>query len=102
MSLSSSVCLTPRSRVMSDAKRPMSVCPVPDCRALNCTRHKRDRDADRKGYDHAWRRVRKVKLSRNPLCELCEHRGRVNCNDLEVHHVQPIATHPHLRLALEN
>ncbi len=43
--------------------------------------------AARRGYDQDWRRLRLVKLARDPLCEHCEARGQVT-PAVEVDHVR--------------
>ena len=72
-----------------------------------CIRHKAERVAryDREQrpergafYSLApWKRLRLVKLNRNPVCEDC---GKVLA--LQVHHVMPIETHPNLSLTMTN
>lgn len=86
--------------------KPATVCV--ECKRLNCVLHSARKrydeqrgDSTRRGYDRAWRKVRAVKVSLNPLCELCVREGKVTPAQ-EVHHVQPVATNPDLRLALEN
>lgn len=46
-------------------------------------------DAERKRIyqTERWRRLRAVKVSMNPLCELCEKDGRVTPTE-DVHHIQ--------------
>lgn len=86
--------------------RPATVCP--QCRGLNCTVHSRHKRSDQwrgsassRGYDGAWHKVRNVKVSMDPLCELCKREGKVTPVD-EVHHIRPVADYPELRLVLEN
>ena len=38
--------------------------------------------------DKRWVKLRALKFAMNPLCELCETKGRVTQTD-EVHHVKP-------------
>lgn len=45
--------------------------------------------AARRGYDSRWRRVRLMRLAREPLCRLCAARGRVAAAVL-VDHIVPI------------
>ena len=46
-------------------------------------------NANKRGYDAAWRKVSKQYLAIHPLCEDCEAKGRISAADL-VHHVKPI------------
>jgi 5-methylcytosine-specific restriction enzyme A len=88
------------------------------CGVTGCEEHKakpttytdrppnRRYDAERpsshkRGYDVTWQRVRKQKLSRDPLCESCMGEDRITAAD-EVHHDKPVRTHPELRLNLAN
>lgn len=50
----------------------------------------------------AWKRLRDVKLSSNPLCEYCMARGRTTTPAREVDHWRPVATHPDLALEYDN
>jgi 5-methylcytosine-specific restriction protein A len=43
-----------------------------------------------RGYDSAWREVRRRKLSEEPLCEICLRAGHI-IPATEVHHIVPIA-----------
>lgn len=90
------------------AMRPAKVCPEPGCRKLNCTVHTASRrsdqhrsDATQRGYDRQWKKVRAIKISMDPLCEVCKHRGRVTAGE-EVHHIMPVRTHPELRTTVSN
>lgn len=74
----------------------------------------RNRDRDR-AYDAAraddpdrallksarWQKVRRLKLSRNPLCEDCEERGLVEPAE-EVHHILPRREYPDLAFVMSN
>jgi 5-methylcytosine-specific restriction protein A len=74
------------------------------CQRRDCMQHKRKDErpnASQRGYDAAWRRVRKMKLDMDPLCEPCSARGRVTAAS-EVHHERSIRSHPELRLDLGN
>lgn len=84
-------------------RRILRRCLHPGCTAMvpkgRCSQHettqqRQDRAArgssTQRGYDARWRRVRKAKLARNPLCEPCEAEGRTRAGDM-VHHVVPIA-----------
>jgi 5-methylcytosine-specific restriction protein A len=48
-----------------------------------------------------WRKVRALKLSRDPLCQDCEEHGVVTAAQ-QVHHVEPLAERPDLAYVLEN
>ena len=56
-----------------------------------------------RGYGRDWQKVRRFKLSQNPLCECsrCKKMGRILVADT-VHHIKPVETHPHLRLNIGN
>lgn len=54
-----------------------------------------------RGYDHAWRRLSERVRIEQPLCERCEQQGKVKAAR-HVHHVQPIAVAPWLRLERSN
>lgn len=49
---------------------------------------KRGTSAQR-GYDSRWEKVRKMYLSKHPLCERCEASGIVTVA-LDVHHIRPL------------
>ena len=60
---------------------------------------------ERGGYDTAWDRLRKLKLSANPWCEIkthCRDYSLVKQVATEVDHIKPIRTHPELRLVWSN
>ena len=57
--------------------------------------------SDKRGYDFNWYKVRRLKLSINPLCQMCQEDGRYVKADI-VHHIQTIEEHPELRLTLTN
>ncbi len=44
----------------------------------------------RRGYDKRWVHVRRLKLRRDPLCEMCQEEGLVT-EATEVHHIIPIS-----------
>jgi len=53
--------------------------------------------AVQRGYDTRWSKVRSVKMSQNPICEMC------NVKPAEmVHHKAPVSEMPDLRLVLDN
>ena len=54
-----------------------------------------------RGYDHAWHKIRKTKIRRNPLCEICEQHD-IDTPATVVHHIKEITTHPELRLTMSN
>lgn len=49
----------------------------------------------------AWRDLRALKLSRDPLCERCERNGVSQIAEV-VHHVKPVETSPELALDVDN
>ena len=62
-----------------------------------CDQHRKERwanenrgTAKERGYDSAWREVRALKLSQDPLCEECLYEGRTTAAVL-VHHVVAIS-----------
>ncbi len=90
-------------------------CGYPACPNLvtdgaRCEKHRRkeqvEYDARRensgeRGYDAVWQKVRAMKLNQDPLCE--EHlKQNMDVAATMVHHIQPIETHPELRLVMEN
>ncbi|MGV8832968.1 MAG: HNH endonuclease [Devosia sp.] len=52
--------------------------------------------AAQRGYDGAWRKLRAAYIAAHPVCEICGKPAT------DVDHIQPIATHPHLRLEWTN
>lgn len=51
----------------------------------------------------AWYSARRAKMTSDPLCEDPHgHHGRNTETAVQVHHVQPLATHYHLRLHQDN
>ena len=54
-----------------------------------------------RGYDRAWRRLRDQVLREEPLCRACLAAGRVT-EAVMVHHVEPVAARPDLRLTRSN
>lgn len=73
----------------------------------NCKPNSRDNyrlTAAKRGYDNAWQKVRYQKLRVDPLCECdsCQAgKKRVTVANM-VHHIEPIETHPELRLVWSN
>jgi 5-methylcytosine-specific restriction enzyme A len=93
-------------------------CNHPGCRALikgrggHCDEHRKQRYAQvderrgskaSRGYDAAWRRLRLLKLTKNPVCECddCRSNGRLTPAAV-VDHIRPIAERPDLRLDINN
>lgn len=54
-----------------------------------------------RGYDRDWKRLRDQVLREEPLCRACLAAGRVTEASM-VHHVEPVATRPDLRLTRSN
>lgn len=54
-----------------------------------------------RGYGHDWRKFSERKRDREPLCRVCDVKGRATPADA-VHHVEKIKDAPHLRLDDEN
>jgi 5-methylcytosine-specific restriction protein A len=84
--------------------KPKSPCGFPGC-ALLCSeryceeheklinkhyeRFKRDKITWRR-YGTRWRKIRKVFLKQNPLCEECQKYGKLTPSN-EVHYIEPVA-----------
>ena len=66
-----------------------------------CTMIDDRRPSSQRGYDAAWRRLRRLKLRSDPLCEDCYRMGRVTPATM-VHHVVTIEQAPDIRLAWDN
>ena len=96
--------------------RPGKPCGSPGCRNMilsgqrfcdiHTKKDKQDRDKRRgssknRGYDKNWKKLRAVKASISPLCELCLAENRVVPLDC-VHHLKPVDKFPELRLDLDN
>lgn len=62
----------------------------------------RRRDGKRFLDSAAWRRLRKVKLLRNAECELCQQVRAQPVPAVDVDHILPRHTHPHLALSIDN
>ncbi len=54
-----------------------------------------------RGYDRRWRMLSERVRAEQPLCENCKASGIIRPSK-ECHHIQPIATHPELRLVRSN
>lgn len=83
-------------------------CPLHPYEPRPRKRTDRDREYDRmrgsassRGYDWTWHKLRNAVLQGSPLCVRCEKQGRTRAAE-EVDHIQPISTHPELRLVREN
>ena len=95
--------------------KPKVSCKYPLCSAVinpserYCSKHKQpicEIDSKRnsinsKVYNTTWRKLRRVKLSSNLLCELCLAKGKVAQAE-EVDHVRPVSQYPELRLVYDN
>lgn len=97
----------------------MPYAPRPYCRLCNqraeqsssyCIQHKQpvtQQEIDRHRHDNkvygntAWRRLRRIKLNANPLCELHLAIGEV-VQASQVHHLKPVKDYPELKLVYEN
>src|SRR5262249_29879158 len=84
---------------------PATPCAFPGCPELRpCPAHSRHGDrgsAASRGYDAAWKRLRRIILARDPLCKECVKRG-VYEQSTDVDHIVRIADAPHRRLDLTN
>lgn len=68
----------------------------------NARDYDRYRQPDKHFYSSTrWAKVRRIKLSEQPLCEECERQGRVTLAR-HVHHVQPRKDRPDLAYDLGN
>jgi 5-methylcytosine-specific restriction endonuclease McrA len=78
-----------------------------------CPIHGKPKDtrktSHKRGYDNAWRKLRKAKLTKDPTseCNICPIKSR--CSDFgktfaadTVHHLKPVSKYPDLRLAWSN
>ena len=57
--------------------------------------------SNERGYDTAWRRIRALKISINPLCERCLSK-KLTVPAAIVHHKKTIKEYPALRLDIKN
>ena len=98
------------------AQAALRPCPAHGCRELTrggrCEKHTKqqrrqhegsaERLADQAFYNRArWKRVRSVKLGRDPLCEECLRHNRTTVAT-EVHHMQPRKDRPDQAYTLDN
>ena len=94
--------------------KPKVYCRYPGCNQLvdtgYCIQHKQpvsQQEIDRHRHDNevygntVWRRLRRIKLSANPLCELCLIKGIVVQAE-QVDHIIPVSQQPELKLVYEN
>ena len=57
--------------------------------------------APERGYDATWRKLRAIKLKRNPLCQWClEHDVYIKAT--LVHHIHEVQYYPEERLSIDN
>jgi len=94
-------------------QKPKQYCKHPGCNVLvdsgYCPRHKpptppgdkQRNKVDSKIYDRTWRKLRAMKLRRNPLCEVCLSKG-LTVLATEVDHIKPVKKYPELRLVYDN
>lgn len=64
-------------------------------------RHEHKKTTTERGYGSDWQKLSERKRAEDPLCENCLKTDRVE-PATEVHHIQPIATNPDLRLEWSN
>ena len=93
-------------------------CPAPGCPELTnggrCPAHRRARNAAmdarrgspaERGYDRAWRRLRRLKLAAAPWCEIRTHCAKLSILErlaTEVDHIESVRERPDLRLVWSN
>lgn len=87
--------------------KPNKPCSYPGCPELIspgtrfCEKHQKqsDKDYDRyhrteenksRYHNSGWKKIRAVKLNRDPLCEMCRREGRYVSATL-VHHIKPLS-----------
>lgn len=81
--------------------RPPGSSPGGPARQREYDRCRRDRDAKR-FYDSApWLKLRRLKLTADPLCERCRSQGRTVVAS-QVHHRHELRARPDLALDLDN
>ena len=96
--------------------KPLVPCKYPLCRAViqpgqgYCIKHKQpisQQEIDRHNKDNkvygntAWRRLRRIKLNNNPLCEICLAKGIIAQAE-QVDHIIPVSLRPDLFLVYDN
>jgi len=72
---------------------------VEAARAYN--QNSRDAELQRFYNSPAWRRLRKLKLQQNPVCEICFAAGRV-AGAIIVDHIRAVKDSPEDRLSMDN
>lgn len=95
-------------------RAPLSPCSIPGCKELvtsgRCIQHQKQRhksqdarreSSSKRGYDATWRKLRKLKLAADPLCEIQTHCSGVTLAT-EVDHIIPIKEWPEGRLVWRN
>jgi 5-methylcytosine-specific restriction protein A len=58
-------------------------------------------EANRIRSSGRWKKVRRLKLQQDPLCEDCKEHG-VTTVATQVHHLKGVASHPELAFVMEN
>ena len=58
-------------------------------------------DSGYRGYDSKWQKIRKIKITNNPLCESCANHDIDRLANV-VHHIIAIEKAPELRLTMSN
>ena len=83
--------------------RGVSCCPecLPYAKATIREYDHRRGNAQERGYDSTWAKVRAMKLAADPLCEEHLSQGHV-VSAVMVHHIRAVETHPELRLVMAN
>lgn len=64
-------------------------------------RQKRDKEMQKFYNSSRWKKVRKIKLSKDPLCERCLEMDRIRPAEV-VHHIKEAKDYPALRVDLNN
>lgn len=94
--------------------RPRRPCNHPGCRELTterfCDNHKREKrkqydeqrgDFRKRGYSSIWDKVRRLKVMKDPLCEICLKEDKITPVEI-VHHIKPMDERPDLLLDMDN
>lgn len=94
--------------------KPKQYCKSPGCNQLvdsgYCEKHKQpatQQEIDRHSHDNkvygntTWRRLRRIKLNANPLCEICLRDNKI-VQASQVDHIIPVKVQPELKLVYEN
>jgi 5-methylcytosine-specific restriction protein A len=64
-------------------------------------KQKRDKEMQKFYNSSSWKKLRKIKLNKDPLCERCLKMDRIRVADV-VHHIKEAKEHPELRLREDN